>query len=91
MRTAANSGNTMNGRKMLTMPIRSPASVKIRRTGSETSPDASRSRFTTPLLRRRIVQPNVLTITLTVSGNSSAASSVSCNRGPLRASANAAG
>jgi hypothetical protein len=67
-------GRIMKGRNMLTAPRTRPVSVKMIRTGASTMPRPTRTLFTTPSLRRRIVHENALTTTPTESGTMRAAS-----------------
>ena len=87
----ANSGSTMNGRKMLTMPISRPVSVNSSRTGLLVSPIASNIGLTSPSPRSSTVQPNALTMTLSDSGSSSAATRTDCSQPRDQDRANAAG
>ena len=84
-------GSTMKGRKTLTAPSTRPDSVKSSRTGASTAPSPTSARFTTPSLRKRIVQANAFTTTPTDSGRTRAASSAAWSSPAARASANAAG
>src|SRR6218665_348754 len=84
-RATVKMGSTMNGRKTST------ASLTSSLTGPSASPSAIDVLLTRPLLRSRMVQAKLLTITPTDSGKMSARNIRACTAGRARAMAKATG
>src|SRR6218665_2534471 len=84
-------GSNMNVRKRCTAGMTSPRSLNRSLTGSSASASAIDVLLTRPLLRSRMVQAKLLTITPTDSGKMSARNIRACTAGRARAMAKATG